>query len=66
LELKKNTRDTPYYLKEEYTFPKNNNEGKKITVRAAHIYTRIGDTNTPKTDTADMIKVSIYGKSVLV
>lgn len=43
----KNTMNTPYYLVEPYR-----------EVKASAIYTRIGDTNTPKTSCADVDKVA--------
>lgn len=46
----KNTRNTPYYLVEPF------NDGRKC-VQAGHIYTRIGDTNTPQKGFADIDKV---------
>jgi len=50
----KNTSTTPYYLMESYSSPKNRGgKSNDCTVRAAHIYTRVGDVNTAKTETAD-------------
>lgn len=46
----RNTVHTPFYLTNAY------NDGKEC-VRAGHIYTRIGDTNTPKIQFADPDKV---------
>lgn len=51
----KNTAYTPFYLTEAY------NSGKEC-VRAGFIYTRIGDTNTPKTQFADPDKVEYLWK----
>lgn len=45
----KNTNFTPYYLKNNY--PK---EKRQRYIRANHIYTRINDTNTPITESADI------------
>jgi len=50
----KNTNHTPYYLNKEYK-----NDG---IVHAYHIYTRIGDTNTPKTESANIDKVEFLWK----
>jgi hypothetical protein len=47
----KNTTDTPYYLTDDY-------QG----VYKGHIYTRIGDTNTPKNKTADVDKTEFLWK----
>lgn len=59
----KNTTTTPYYLMENYSRPKKEKDGKpkkdkdgkviNSIVYAAHIYTRIGDVNIGKKDTAD-------------
>jgi len=59
----KNTITTPYYLMENYSCTKKDKDGNtkrdknsKVeysTVYAANIYTRIGDVNTGKKDTAD-------------
>ena len=46
----KNSSKTPYYLVEKF-----DDKGKKV--RSGHIYTRIGDTNTPIDSTADLDKV---------
>lgn len=46
----KNSNHTPFFLLEPY------NSGKEC-VRAGYIYTRIGDTNTPKTKIADIDKI---------
>ena len=46
----KNTTNTPYFLSEQY------NDGQ-VRLRAGHIYTRIGDTNTPIDAFADMDKI---------
>ena len=46
----KNTSNTPYFLVEQHNY------GQEC-VRAGHIYTRIGDTNTPKVAFADIDKV---------
>ena len=47
----KNTTDTPYYLAENFQ-----------SIRANHIYTRIGDTNTPKDRSADINHVEYLWK----
>ena len=47
----KNTNDTPYYLTDDY-------QG----VFKGNIYTRIGDTNTPKTNAADVDKTEFLWK----
>ena len=59
----KNTITTPYYLMKDYfclrkdadgnNLKDKNGRNKETRVFAAHIYTRIGDENTPKTETAD-------------
>lgn len=48
--LIKNTANTPYFLVEPFSY------GKEC-VQSGHIYTRIGDTNTPKKAYADTDKV---------
>lgn len=53
----KNSKNTPYYLIEDY--PNNKHEGK---VRKYHIYTRILDTNTPRDLSADFDKVELLWK----
>lgn len=47
----KNTTDTPYYLVENFK-----------SIKANHIYTRIGDTNTPKDRSADINHVEYLWK----
>lgn len=47
----KDTTDTPYYLTERYN-----------QVEAYHIYTRVGDTNTPKNKNADINYVEYLWK----
>lgn len=51
----KNTNDTPYYLMEDYF------EGKR-RVKANHIYTRVGDTNTDIDKSADINHVEYLWK----
>lgn len=46
----KNTANTPYFLVEPFNFDKE-------CVQSGHVYTRIGDTNTPKKAFADIDKV---------
>jgi hypothetical protein len=48
----KNTMNTPYFLMENY-------RDKEKVIYPGCIYTRIGDTNTPKTSTADIDKTAI-------
>jgi len=45
----KSTNKTPYYLSEDFK--------EDGYLRSHHIYTRIGDTNTPKDKTADLDKI---------
>lgn len=45
----RNTRDTPYYLKNNYPRQKT-----QRYIRANHIYSRINDTNTPISESADI------------
>lgn len=47
----KNTYDVPYYLTNNYS------DGSKNVVYANNIYTRVGDTNTPKRESADINNV---------
>lgn len=47
----KNTYDVPYYLTKPYS------DGPKNVVYANNIYTRVGDTNTPKKESADINNV---------
>lgn len=47
----KNTTDTPYYMVESFQ-----------TVRSNYIYTRVGDTNTPKDKSADINHVEYLWK----
>ncbi|MEH7114590.1 ATP-binding protein [Neobacillus niacini] len=51
----KNSTDTPYYLTVD--FPE-----RGRTVRANHIYTRVGDTNTPINESADINHVEYLWK----
>lgn len=55
----KSTAKTPYYLTADYNCHKNE---KSNCVKSGHIYTRIGDTNTPKTETAAIDKVEYLWK----
>ncbi|MGL6107716.1 AlbA family DNA-binding domain-containing protein [Romboutsia sp.] len=47
----KNTTDTPYYLVDNFQ-----------SIKANHIYTRIGDTNTPKNRSADINHIEYLWK----
>lgn len=51
----KNSTDTPYYLTEDYQ-----DQGRKV--RANHIYTRVGDTNTDINRSADINNVEYLWK----
>mgnify|MGYP002532693411 CR=1 FL=1 len=51
----KNTYDTPYFLLDDY-------KDKDKTVRKHSIYTRIGDTNTPKDNMADINQIEYLWK----
>lgn len=56
----KNSKNTPYYLKESFK-----EKDKKInagSINAGSIYTRTGDTNTPKNSTADIDKAEYLWK----
>lgn len=51
----KNSKNTPYYLKESF-------KEKDKKINAGSIYTRTGDTNTPKNSTADIDKAEYLWK----
>ena len=51
----KNTLDTPYYLTQDY-------KDNRRPVKANHIYTRVGDTNTDIDKSADFIHVEYLWK----
>lgn len=51
----KNTKDTPYYLIEDYSY-------QREIVRTGRIYTRVGDVNTSKKSIADDDKISYLWK----
>ena len=55
----KNTINTPYYLNKDYDKDKTKNNN---IVRRFYIYTRVGDTNTPKNESADLDKVEMLWK----